>query len=399
MSFKTKNKIKKKDDFDSRVTLEEKHNEILYNFDNNRTILIKKRKELKKMEDKYIFIDKKKNVDLSEAEMKLKLSITDKINDVKRFIKNNENNKDIEYFLDTGDLLFKYYENKQNVADGKNIKINNIKTNSLNKKSVMEYFKTKKNDTLKSENIKQNDYLSRSNIYEKYMSKIDDKYVVNYENNIDICKTCNIEKTLFISNGKLICLKCGEETPILIDSDKPSYKDPPREVCYFAYKRINHFNEWLAQFQAKESTDIPQNVYNDILIELKKERIHNIKELTPIKLREILKKLKKNKYYEHIPHIINKLNGVPPPIMTRKTEEELRRMYKEIQIPFHKYCPPNRKNFLSYSYVLHKFVELLELDEFLPCFMLLKSREKLQQQDQIWKQICEHLKWQFIPSL
>ena len=399
MSFKTKNKIKKKDDFDTRVTLEAKHNEKINNFDTNRKILQKKKKELKKMEIKYNFIDTKKNVDLSENEMKLKLSITDKINDLKRFIKNNENNKDIEYYLDTGKLLFNYYENKQNVASGKNIQINNIKTNSLNKKSVMEYFKKKKNDILKPVNIISNDYLSRSNIYEKYMSKTDDNYVINYENNMDICKTCNIEKTLFISNGKLICLKCGEETPILIDSDKPSYKDPPREVCYFAYKRINHFNEWLAQFQAKESTDIPTNVYNDILIELKKERIINIKELTPIKLREILKKLKKNKYYEHIPHIINKLNGVPPPIMSRKTEEELRRMFKEIQIPFHKYCPSNRKNFLSYSYVLHKFVQLLELDEFLPCFMLLKSREKLQQQDHIWKQICEHLKWQFIPSL
>jgi hypothetical protein len=30
----------------------------------------------------------------------------------------------------------------------------------------------------------------------------------------------------------------------------------PREVSYYAYKRINHFNEWLAQFQAKECTDI-----------------------------------------------------------------------------------------------------------------------------------------------
>ena len=79
MSFKTKNKIKKKDDFDSRVTLEAKHNEKLDTFDNNRNILIKKRKELKKMEDKYIFIDKKKNVDLSEDEMKLKLSITDNL--------------------------------------------------------------------------------------------------------------------------------------------------------------------------------------------------------------------------------------------------------------------------------------------------------------------------------
>ena len=113
-----------------------------------------------------------------------------------------------------------------------------------------------------------------------------------------------------------------------------------------------------------------------------------------------MKKLKKNKYYEHIPHIINKLNGIPPPVMSRETEEELRRMFKEIQVPFHKFCPERlRKNFLSYSYVLHKFVQLLELDEFLPCFMLLKSREKLHQQDKIWKDICKYLNWQFIPSI
>ena len=184
-----------------------------------------------------------------------------------------------------------------------------------------------------------------------------------------------------------------------MDSEKPSYKEPPREVSYFAYKRINHFNEWLAQFQAKESTDIPKDVYNMILEELKKERITNIKNLSPNKIREILKKLKKNKYYEHVPHIINRLNGIPPPIMSREIEEELRRMFKEIQVPFHKYCPPNRKNFLSYSYVLHKFVQLKELDNFLPCFVLLKSREKLHQQDLIWKKICEHLKWEFIPSV
>ena len=85
--------------------------------------------------------------------------------------------------------------------------------------------------------------------------------------------------------------------------------------------------------------------------------------------------------------------------MSREIEEELRRMFKEIQVPFHKYCPPNRKNFLSYSYVLHKFVQLKELDNFLPCFVLLKSREKLHQQDLIWKKICEHLKWEFIPSV
>ena len=329
MSFKTKNKVKKKDDLDTRVTLEAKHNEKINEFKTNFLFVQKQKNKLKKLQDKLKIFDNKRLDTLTDDELQLKLNISDKIYEINKEIEAENSREDIEYFLDTGDLLFKYYENKQNVADGKNIKINNIKKQNTNSKSVMEYFSNKVKENNKPENIddkedKDNDFLSRSNIYENYMSKIDDNYVLNYENKIDYCETCNIEKTLFISDGKLICFQCGEETPILIDSDKPSYKDPPREICYFAYKRINHFNEWLAQFQAKESTDIPQNVYNEILIELKKERIINIKELTPIKLREILKKLKKNKYYEHIPHIINKLNGVPPPVMSRKTEEELR---------------------------------------------------------------------------
>ena len=47
----------------------------------------------------------------------------------------------------------------------------------------------------------------------------------------------------------------------------------------------------LAQFQAKESTYIPNDVFDRILVEIKKERITNMALLTPQKLRQILKKL------------------------------------------------------------------------------------------------------------
>ena len=164
-------------------------------------------------------------------------------------------------------------------------------------------------------------------------------------------------------------------------------------------KRINHFNEWLAQFQAKETTDISDKIYADIIKELKKEKFLDINNITYRQIRDILKKLKYNKYYEHIPHIINIINGKKAPVLTRQYEEQLRMMFKEIQVPFMNNCPEDRKNFLSYSYVLHKFCQLLELDDFLVYFPLLKSREKLQQQDKIWKKICNDLKWQYIPSI
>ena len=378
MSFKTKNKIKKDSYFDKRVTLDAKYKEKRDKFNYEQDNIESLNNELKLLERNYNKFDINKN--LSNTELENKIIDKKNIEEIKKKINNIKNlEDDIDYLLDTGNILFDYYSDKIH------------EKNNNSSVTLIDYFKNTKN-TL-NEN-------SKANMYDKYQNKLYEISKLKTNNiNIDLCKKCNTEKKLFLADAKLICENCGEETSILIDSDKPSYKDPPREVCYFAYKRINHFNEWLAQFQAKESTDIPHDVYDEILMELKKERLLNMNNLIKKKLREILKKLKKNKYYEHIPHIINKLNGKPPPIMSRETEEELRRMFKEIQIPFHKYCPPDRKNFLSYSYVLHKFVQLLELDEFLNCFLLLKSREKLHQQDQIWKQICEHLKWEYIPSI
>ena len=124
-----------------------------------------------------------------------------------------------------------------------------------------------------------------------------------------------------------------------------------------------------------------------------------MKKLDAKKVKEILKNLGYQSYYEHVTHIISKLSGVPPPTINRDTEEKLRHMFKQIQVPFENHCPKSRINFLSYSYVLHKFCELLELDEFIKCFPLLKSREKLRQQDKIWELICRDLRWEFIPSI
>jgi hypothetical protein len=74
-------------------------------------------------------------------------------------------------------------------------------------------------------------------------------------------------------------------------------------------------------------------------------------------------------------------------------------MFKQIQNPFRVVCPKARKNFISYSYVLHKFVQLLGFDEFKSCFPLLKDRNKLHQTDLIWKGICKILGWKFIKSI
>jgi predicted amidophosphoribosyltransferase len=213
------------------------------------------------------------------------------------------------------------------------------------------------------------------------------------------CMECGADMMFSQTEAMLYCTECGMTEFILIDSDRPSYKDPPRESSYYAYKRINHFNELLAQFQAKGSTEIPQDVYDQIAAELKKQRITDFKSIKYKQMREVLRKLKLNRQYDHIPFIISRLNGSIAPVMTRETEEKLRHMFKEIQPSFQKHCPKNRRIFLSYSYVLYKFCELLGLDEFLASFPLLKNRDKLYQQSKVWQNICEEMRWEFIRSV
>lgn len=244
--------------------------------------------------------------------------------------------------------------------------------------------------------------LNKQQIYDDYMKITCENYISTKEDETDLfdtCFQCHSEMVLNHNTGMLNCNSCGMTEKIIVDSDKQSHKEPPKEMTSFSYKRINHLNEILSQFQAKETTEIPEEIYNKILIELKKERIENMALLTKEKLREILKKINETDYYDHIPYIINQLNGLPPPSISPEVENIIRGLFLQLQHPFNLFCPEDRKNFLTYGYTLYKIFELLELDEYLCNFNFLKDRKKLYEQEQIWKKICNELQWEFIPSI
>ena len=213
------------------------------------------------------------------------------------------------------------------------------------------------------------------------------------------CSICNVAREELTAEGILVCPKCGSEEYSLVVTDTPGFRDPPKERNNYAYKKMNHLNEILNQFQAKESTKIPDEVMNEVICEIKKRRIENIASLTEQDIRDILKKLERNRYYEHATHILSRLNGNPPPTITAEVEEKIRAMFQEIQAPFLLYCPDDRRNLLSYAYIIYKFLELLELDEYKVHFTLLKSRDRLIAHDQVWKKICDYLQWEFIQSV
>ena len=292
------------------------------------------------------------------------------------------------YYLKNADIMLKYYGNSE--------KTQVVTTNIADQNTFLKYLNSSQATTDLPNH-------SKKYLFEEYTLRMklntgqegyDSKEVAS-----EHCEICNVAREENSEEGILVCPQCGSEEYMMVVSDFPSFRDPPKERNNYAYKKINHLNEILNQFQAKESTIIPDEVMNEVVCEVKKRRIMNIAELTEKDIREILKKINRSKYYEHATHILSRLNGNPPPTITPEIEEKIRAMFQEIQAPFLLYCPDDRTNFLSYSYILYKFFELLELDEYKIYFPLLKSRDRLISHDIIWKKICDYLKWEFISSV
>jgi len=291
-----------------------------------------------------------------------------------------------DYYVQNADVFLRYYGNSD--------KLQNISTTPADQNTFVKF--------LASQNTIEPTH-SKKQLFEEFTSRLKmntsgevlEKKIVLAEH----CDRCNIAREELSDEGILVCPTCGSEEYMLVVSDYPSFRDTPKERNNYAYKKINHLNEILNQFQAKESTIIPDEIMNEVIMEVKKRRIRNIAELSEKDMREILKKLNRSKYYEHATHILSRLNGNPPPTITPAIEEKVRTMFQEIQAPFLLYCPDDRTNFLSYSYILYKFFELLELDEYKVYFPLLKSRDRLIAHDQIWKKICDYLRWEFIQSV
>lgn len=247
--------------------------------------------------------------------------------------------------------------------------------------------------------------------YRKYMADVEndsecrEKLMHDYisTHRQDDCLHCG--GVLISSRECTFCKACGVCSDTLI----VDYTDVKNTITYeqqvhdvvtvYSYNRLNHLNEWLSKLQAREMTSIPSEVMDSLRLELKKARISSPADITQKKVKELLKKLKLSKYYEHVPNITNMLTGAEVPTFPPHLEDKLRHMFESIQEPFRLYCPKNRKNFLHYGYVLYKFCELLGEDRWLSYIPMLKSFEKLYVQDQIWKKICTHLKWEFIPSV
>lgn len=301
----------------------------------------------------------------------------------------NEHPIQYDYWIRTTPLLRQYY--RPDVIDKEKPKesITDV-TQLLSEQTIDHLVKTSMNS-------------ERKNLFDRYLQLTHETACSREQakrSDMSLCETCKVEKVPLQHEGMTVCPSCGSTEYALMHSDRPCFKEKQQQetLSSYTYKRINHFNEWLSEFQAKELTVVPVDVLNTIKMELKKHRLLDPEKLQYSDMRSILKKLKFNRYYEHIPYIMTKLTGKQAAIISKETEDLLRTMFKQLQPPFEKHCPEGRSNFLSYRYVLRKMFEMLHMHEYADQFLLPKSKHKIVEYDSIWSKCCEELKWPFYPT-
>jgi|UniRef100_A0A6C0JLG0 hypothetical protein len=369
------------------TTIDEKHTEMLERFKDSEC------NKIPVIEQEITML--KDNVKkLNENQIEQFLEIRDKIKELKtelKFLKNEKKN----YLLDNSKYIFQYFEQKQQIS--------NNSVNLQSSSNVVNSFFKIKSKSPDGANLQSEKYSQSKKAYQNYWRNVgnDLPNIQNFIISSDVCEICQVGEMIpQDEEGILICNNqgCGKFITYIVDSSKPTNKEPPNEVSYTAYIRLNHFKEILSQFQAKETTQIPEEVINAIKARIKKERIKDMSLINYDKMRDILRKLGLNKYFEHIQYI-NSLFGIKPPIMNEELHETLCVLFIEIQKPWAVHCPANRTNFFNYTYTLYQLCVLLDQTQYLPYIPMMKDREKQLEQDMIWKKVCNDLDWEYFPSV
>ena len=367
--------------------IDEKHTDIMNTFFVIENHTIPKLQEDKKNYKKHLkYLESKHQQNSDEY-----FDFQDKIEETRQEIRNLRKKKN-DYLLNNSRYIFNYYEEKQKISNGKNTK---------NMESMNRFFKIKAKSE-DSADMNSDRYKSSKKIYQEYWKNVEGEimHLQDYVLETDTCLVCNQGELIpQEEEGILICnnIACGKFILHIVDNQKPVNKEMPNEVSYTAYIRLNHFKEILSQFQAKETTKIPEEVLNAVKKRIQKER-KNISEINYKEMRNMLSILGYNKYFEHIQYI-NSILGIQPPVMENELIETLCVLFIEIQQPWALFCPITRTNFFNYTYILCQLCILLDQPQYLPYIPMMKDRIKQLEQDMIWKKVCDYLDWEYYPTV
>lgn len=350
------------------------HNNILKQFENDKYNIENYKKKLKEYEKTLSF-------NLSN---RIKQKIQLKKEELEKYITNIENNNNYNYYLmETMNLIEEY---KRILKEPVSMSFTGKKKKSSNNKKEI----IKKFIRIANNYQQQNQILLKT----KSSNKI-------------ICNICKSKKFDIIDDNN-ICINCGNV--IEIDTQYSSYKDVERVnmIAKYTYDRKIHFRDCINQFQGKQNSTIPQEIYDNLTLQFELHGLLVGDKNTPVKKRfskiskdHIYLFLKENgnsKYYEDVVLIHYNLTKKKPDDVSHLESkllddfDTLTQLYDKL---YKKNKKIERKNFINTQYVLF---QLLRRHKY-PCkrkdFNILKTVDRKSFHDEVCKNMFSILGWNF----
>lgn len=178
--------------------------------------------------------------DAPEDEILLMLALRDERDALNKNLQETYEKDEVEYFVNTAPILFQYYDIVEKGNDDQSL--------ADTKDNILKFF-TSKPEVIPEVEVPEFHYNDRASLLDKYMLLTDENYVKTVEAELkEKCVHCgSSDRNIMLNEGFVHCNHCDSIEYIIIDHDRPSYKEIPREVTYFSYKRINHLNEFRLQ--------------------------------------------------------------------------------------------------------------------------------------------------------
>jgi predicted RNA-binding Zn-ribbon protein involved in translation (DUF1610 family) len=210
------------------TTLDTEHKKKLLEFKKMKDSLPVKKKQLEETRQELYKLNHKDSSTYTPNDIKTKADLKDNIDIITTEIENIISNKDeMNYYANTIDILSDYYD-ETDPGHEEPPKMAN---------SIMDFFNSGQQSS-KSSVGKNN----RASLLDSYKTRTDSSYVSKNKthNFVQQCDTCKVEKILNQSDALYECINCGETEIVIIESDRPNYKDPIPDNSAYAYRRINH---------------------------------------------------------------------------------------------------------------------------------------------------------------
>lgn len=146
-----------------------------------------------------------------------------------------QESNEIDYYINTASILFKYYD----IVEKGNYDEVTANNKLIKEQSILKYFMPKRHEEevvvpQQQEEVR-DEVDDRASLLDKYLAYTDSNYIKSVETDAkDQCTCCgSTNRNVIINDGIVFCNECDTVEYIIVDHDRPSYRDPPKEISYF----------------------------------------------------------------------------------------------------------------------------------------------------------------------